>query len=165
MASVNKVILIGNLGRDPEVGHTAGGTAYCNFSIATSERFGKGDDRKEKTEWHRIVAWGRLGEICGEHLSKGRSVYIEGRLETRQWEAKDGSKRESTQINARTVEFLADRKSSQGSEWATQGDRSDHTSAQQRGASNREQQQRESKGSGGGFDFGPPPLADSEIPF
>ncbi|MBW2713404.1 MAG: single-stranded DNA-binding protein [Deltaproteobacteria bacterium] len=107
MASINKVILIGNLGRDPELKYTQSGQAVCNFSIATTEKWkGKDGQMQEKTEWHRIVAWGKTGELCSQYLSKGRPVYIEGRLQTRDWEDKDGNKRQTTEINANTVQFL-----------------------------------------------------------
>ena len=87
MAGINKVILIGRLGSDPEVRYTPSGVAVANFNIATSEEWKDKDsgEKKERTEWHRIVVWRRLGEICGEYLSKGRQVYIEGRLQTRDW--------------------------------------------------------------------------------
>lgn len=108
--SVNKAILIGNLGRDPEIRYTASGTAVANFTIATSERWKDketGED-KEQTEWHRIVAWRRLAEICGEYLTKGRQVYIEGRLQTRSWE-KDGVTRYTTEIVANDMMMLGGR--------------------------------------------------------
>ena len=107
MAGINKAILIGRLGRDPEVRYTPDGTAVANFSIATSEEWkdkGTGE-RKERTEWHRIVAFRKLGELCGEYLSKGRQVYVEGRLQTRSWE-KDGVTRYTTEIVASDVQFL-----------------------------------------------------------
>ena len=113
MAGINKVILIGRLGRDPEVRYTPDGTAVANFSIATSTEWtdkGSGD-KKEKTEWHRIVAWRRLGEICGEYLAKGRQVYVEGRLQTRDWEDRDGNKRYTTEVVATDVQFLGTRES------------------------------------------------------
>ena len=107
MASVNKVILIGNLGADPEIRYTPSGTAVANFSIATSEQWtNKNGEKEERTEWHRIVAWGRLGEICGEYLHKGRQVYIEGRLQTRTWEDRDGNKRYTTEINTLAMQML-----------------------------------------------------------
>ena len=108
MASVNKVILIGNLGRDPELRYTQNGQAVANFSIATSERFGgrDGGEPQERTEWHRIVTWGKTAENCAQYLAKGRSVYIEGRLQTRDWEDKDGNKRTTTEISAQRVQFL-----------------------------------------------------------
>ena len=107
MASVNKVILIGNLGRDPELRYTQGGQAVASFSIATTENFTKkSGERDERTEWHRIVAWGRTAELCAQYLSKGRSVYIEGRLQTREWENKEGQKQRTTEVVAQTVQFL-----------------------------------------------------------
>lgn len=110
MAGINKVILVGRLGSDPEVRYTPDGTAVANFSIATSDEWTDKDtgERKERTEWHRIVAWRRLGEICGEYLSKGRQVYVEGKLQTRSWE-KDGVTRYSTEIVASDVQFLGGR--------------------------------------------------------
>lgn len=110
MGSVNKVILLGNLGRDPEVRFTNAGQAVANFSLATSESWkDKEGQRQEKTEWHRIVVWGKLAELCGQHLKKGRQVYLEGQLQTREWEDKDGSKRQTTEIVARDVTFLGKR--------------------------------------------------------
>ena len=107
MRGINKVILIGNLGRDPELRYTASGQAVANFTIATTEsRTNKGGDRQDFTEWHRIVAWGRLAEICGEYLSKGRTVYIEGTLRTRSWEDKEGRKRWTTEVLARNMQML-----------------------------------------------------------
>lgn len=115
MRGVNKVILIGNLGKDPEIRYTTGGSAVANFTIATSDSYtDKDGERQEKTEWHRIVAWGRLAEICGEYLSKGRMVYIEGSLRTRSWEDKDGNTRWTTEVVARSMEMLGGR-SEQGS--------------------------------------------------
>jgi len=104
---INKVILVGNLGRDPEIRYTPSGMAVANFTIATSEKWKdkQSGEMQERTEWHRIVAWGRLGEICGEYLSKGRQVYIEGRLQTRQWE-KDGVTRYTTEVVAAEMKML-----------------------------------------------------------
>ena len=105
--SVNKAILIGRLGVDPEVRYTSDGTAVASFRIATSERWtNKKGEKEERTEWHRIVAWRRLGEICGEYLSKGRQVYIEGRIQTRSWEDRDGNKRWTTEIIASNMQML-----------------------------------------------------------
>lgn len=104
---VNKVILIGNLGGDPEVRYTQSGAAVANFNIATQEVWVKDGNKEERTEWHRIVAFGRLGEICGEYLSKGSKVYIEGRIQTRQWDDKDGNKRYTTEIVAREMKMLS----------------------------------------------------------
>ncbi len=110
MASVNKVILIGNLGRDPEVRYTPSGTAVANFSLATTDNWTNKDGQKEsRTEWHRIVAWGRLGEICGEYLSKGSQVYIEGSLQTNEWEDQEGNKRKTTEIRAWRMQMLGSR--------------------------------------------------------
>ena len=108
MAGVNKAILIGNLGRDPEMRYTPEGLAIANFSIATSEEWKDKNtgDKRERTEWHRIVAFGRLGEICGEYLSKGKKVYIEGRIQTRDWEDKEGVKRYTTEIVAAQMQML-----------------------------------------------------------
>ena len=110
---LNKVILIGNLGRDPEVRYTPGGLAVANFSMATSETWTNKEGEKEtRTEWHRIVAWGKLGEICGEYLSKGKQIYIEGRIQTREWEDKEGNKRYTTEIIASQMLMLGSRESS-----------------------------------------------------
>lgn len=110
MAGINKVILVGRLGSDPEVRYTPDGTAVANFSIATSDEWTDKatGEKKERTEWHRIIAWRKLGEICGEYLSKGRQVYVEGKLQTRSWE-KDGVTRYSTEIIASDVQFLGGR--------------------------------------------------------
>jgi single-strand DNA-binding protein len=97
---LNKVILIGNLGKDAEVRYAPSGTAVANFSIATSEKWGKDGEKQQRTEWHRIVAFGKLAEICGEYLTKGKQVYIEGRLQTRNWEDREGVKRYTTEIVA-----------------------------------------------------------------
>jgi single-strand DNA-binding protein len=107
MAGINKVIIVGRLGNDPEVRYTPDGTAVANFSIATSDEWTDKatNEKRERTEWHRIVAWRRLGEICGEYLSKGRQVYVEGKLQTRSWE-KDGVTRYTTEIVASDVQFL-----------------------------------------------------------
>jgi single-strand DNA-binding protein len=108
MAGVNKAILIGNLGRDPELRYTQNGQAVVNFTLATTENWSDRStgEKQERTEWHRIVAWGRTGEICAQYLSKGRTVYVEGRIQTREWEDKEGQKRRTTEINAQTVQFL-----------------------------------------------------------
>jgi single-strand DNA-binding protein len=124
MAGVNKVIIVGNLGRDPEVRYTPDGTAVANFSVATSDQWTdkQTGEKKERTEWHRIVAWRRLGEICGEYLSKGRQVYVEGKLQTRSWE-QDGVTRYSTEIIASDVQFIGGRggAAGPGAQGGTQG--------------------------------------------
>ena len=107
MAGVNKVILVGNLGKDPELRYAPSGMAIANFSIATTETWkDKSGAKQEKTEWHKIVAFNKLAEICGEYLNKGKQVYIEGKIQTRQWEDKDGNKRYTTEIVAQTMQFL-----------------------------------------------------------
>ena len=97
---INKVILVGNLGQDPEIRYTADGRPIANFSIATSESWKdkNSGEKREKTEWHRLVVFGKLAEICGEYLSKGRQVYIEGKLQTRKWQGQDGQDRYTTEI-------------------------------------------------------------------
>lgn len=107
MASLNKVMLIGNLGKDPEVRYTASGQAVASFNLATSEKFkNKSGDWEERTEWHRVTLWARLAEIAGEYLSKGKTVYIEGRLQTREYE-KDGIKRYTTEIVGEKMQMLS----------------------------------------------------------
>lgn len=107
MSGVNKVILVGRLGQDPEVKTISSGQQVATINIATSENWvGKDGQRQEKTEWHRVVAWGKLADLCGKYLAKGRQVYVEGRLQTRQWEDQQGNKRYTTEIVANTVQFL-----------------------------------------------------------
>ena len=147
MASLNKVMLIGNLGKDPEVRYTAGGTAVASFSIATTEKFkGKSGDWEEKTEWHNITLWARLAEIAGEYLSKGKTVYIEGRLQTRKWQDKEGKDRYTTEIVGEKMQMLSGKGEGGGG---------------QRQAAKPAQQE---YGQGGGYEepvFNP----DDEIPF
>ena len=108
MASLNKVMLIGNLGKDPEVRYTASGQAVASFSLATSEKFNnKSGEWDERTEWHNVVLWGRQGEIAGEYLAKGRTVFIEGRLQTRKWQDRDGKDRWSTEIIGDRMQMLS----------------------------------------------------------
>ena len=107
MSSLNKAMIIGRLGQDPDVRYTQSNTAVANMSIATSERYkDKSGEWKETTEWHRVVAWGRTAEICQEYLKKGSQVYIEGPIQTRQWEDKDGQTRYTTEIKALTMTML-----------------------------------------------------------
>lgn len=113
--SVNKVIVLGRLGQDPELKYTPSGAAVCTLSVATSEAWtDKSGQKQERTEWHRAVVWGKLAELCGQYLGKGRQVYLEGRLQTRSWE-KDGQKRYTTEINANVVQFLDSKSSGQSS--------------------------------------------------
>jgi len=108
MASLNRVELIGNLGRDPEIRYTPGGTAVASFSLATSEKVkNKSGEWEERTEWHNVTLWGRLAEIAGEYLGKGKTVYIEGRLQTRKWQDKDGKDRYTTEIVGEKMQMLS----------------------------------------------------------
>lgn len=111
MASVNKVILIGNLGRDPETRYAPSGGAICNVSIATTRNWKDkaSGEKREETEWHRVVFYDRLAEIAGEYLKKGRPVYVEGRLKTRKWQDKDGQERFTTEIIAEEMQLLGSR--------------------------------------------------------
>ncbi|MFP2931015.1 single-stranded DNA-binding protein [Pyxidicoccus sp. 3LG] len=148
---VNKVILIGNLGADPEVRFTPGGQAVANFRIATSESWtDKNGQKQERTEWHRIVVWGKLAELCGEYLKKGRQCYVEGRLQTREWTDKENRKNYTTEVVANAVTFLGGRDAGEGMSSGGGGRR--------QGA----QQQRGGNGMDG--DYGqPPPMDDSNM--
>ncbi len=116
MASVNKVIIIGNLGRDPEVRYTPSGAAVCNVSVATTRNWKsrEGGERQEETEWHRVVFYDRLAEIAGEYLKKGRPVYVEGRLKTRKWTDKEGKEQYTTEIIAEQMQLLGGREGGGG---------------------------------------------------
>jgi len=139
MAGVNKVILIGRLGQDPEVKATKNGTSVCNFSLATSESWMKDGQKTEKTEWHRIVMFNKLADVCGRYLAKGSQVYIEGKLQTRNWEDKEGNKRYTTEIIGHNMQMLSAKQ--------------DNRSSQQNGGYNQPQ------GKNG------PPQYDNDIPF
>ncbi|QSQ20177.1 single-stranded DNA-binding protein [Pyxidicoccus parkwayensis] len=147
---VNKVILIGNLGADPEVRFTPGGQAVANFRIATSESWtDKNGQKQERTEWHRIVVWGKLAELCGEYLKKGRQCYVEGRLQTREWTDKENRKNYTTEVVANAVTFLGGRDAGEGMGGGGGGGR--RQSPQQRGG-------------GMDSDYGqPPPMDDSNM--
>ncbi len=107
MSGINKAIIVGNLGRDPELRHTQGGSPVCQLSIATTRSYtNSNNDKVEETEWHRVVVWGKSAEHCNTYLSKGRQVYVEGRIATRSYEDKEGIKRYSTEIVASSVQFL-----------------------------------------------------------
>ena len=119
MASVNKAIILGNLGQDPELRYTPSGAAVCTLNIATTDvRNDQNNGRQERTEWHRVVVWNKAAENAAKYLAKGRSVYIEGRIQTRSWEDQNGQKKYSTEIVAQTVQFLGgrDAQASQGSQ-------------------------------------------------
>lgn len=106
--SVNKVIILGRLGQDPELKYTPSGSAVCNFSVATSESWNdkSSGQKQERTEWHRVVVWGKLAELCNQYLSKGRQAFVEGRLQTRSWDDQNGQKRYATEVMATTVQFI-----------------------------------------------------------
>lgn len=108
MASLNKVMLIGNLGKDPEVRYTGSGQAVASFSLATSERFKnkQSGEWEEKTEWHRVTLWGKQAEVAGEYLAKGKTVFIEGRLQTRKWTDRDGNEKYTTEIVGERMQML-----------------------------------------------------------
>lgn len=121
--SVNKVILVGRLGRDPETRYTSSGQAVCNFTLATDESFkDRNGERQQRTEWHRIVMWGKLAEIGQQYLKKGKLVYIEGRLQTRQWDDKEGNKRSTTEIVANVMRMLGGREEGARAAVADAGD-------------------------------------------
>lgn len=145
MSGVNKVILVGRLGADPEIKSVGSGQSVARLNLATSENWtGKDGQKQERTEWHRIVVWGRQAENCAKHLSKGRQVYVEGRLQTRSWEDQQGQKKYTTEIVASTVQFLG-------------GGASERSSSQNTSASDEQFN-----------DFGPEPSFDQssdEIPF
>jgi len=151
MGSVNKVILVGNLGRDAELRYTPGGAAVATLNMATTEVWNdKAGQRQEKTEWHRVVLWGKTAESLNEYLTKGKQIYVEGRLQTRQWDDKDGNKRYTTEIRGDRIVLLG----GGGGRGASSGGG-----------------ERASSSSGGGGDFGgaspdsSAPLTDDDIPF
>ena len=148
MSGVNKAIIIGRLGADPEVKQISSGNTVATLSVATSESWNdKSGQKQERTEWHRVVVWGKTAELCGKYLSKGRQVYLEGRLQTRSWEDQQGQKRYTTEIVANTVQFLGGANNNAGAgNYNNAGASSDSVDFQ---------------------DFGPEPSfdADEEIPF
>ena len=119
MSGINKVILIGNLGKDPEIKHTASGAAIVNATLATNESWkGKDGERQERTEWHRLVFFGKLAEIVGEYLTKGSQIYVEGRIQTRTWEDNEGKTRYTTEIVGNNMQMLGSKGGSEQSESA-----------------------------------------------
>src|SRR5512133_3654710 len=150
--SVNKAILVGNLGKDPELRYTPSGAAVATFSLATTERFkGRDGQMQEKTEWHNIVVWRQLAEICGKYLHKGKQVYIEGRIETRKWE-KDGVTRYTTEIVADQMQMLGSKGENEGSGRESQRRSSGNQSSPVQGGDERHYEE-------------PPFNPDDEIPF
>jgi single-strand DNA-binding protein len=146
--SVNKVILVGRLGKDPEVRYASSGVAVCNFTMATNRTYkDKQGERKDETEWHRVAAFGRTAEICGEYLKKGSQIYIEGRLQTRKWQDKDGNDRWSTEVVTDTMRMLDSRGGDAG--------------GAQRGSSS----QASSSGNNDPYQPLPGDIPDSDVPF
>jgi len=161
--SVNKVILVGRLGRDPETRFTGGGQAVANFSMATDESYkDKNGERQKRTEWHRITAWGKLAEICQQYLKKGTMVYIEGRIQSREWQDKEGQKRTSFDIVANTMKMLSSR-----AEGAAAG--GGGGAAARSGGDDMESHAPPADdsygGSGGGHAPSGPEISDEDIPF
>lgn len=155
--SVNKVILVGRLGQDPELRYTPSGAAVANFSVATNEAWtDKSGQKQERTEWHRIVVWGKQAELCNQYLGKGRQAYIEGRLQTRQWQDQSGQTRYTTEVHAQTIRFLGSGANAQNS--AESFAPSAGHSSQQAGAS------QASAGMPGGPMDGPA-FTEDDIPF
>ena len=113
MAALNRVMILGNVGQAPEIRQTQRGRPVANFSVATTDAWGEGDERQERTEWHQVVVWGKLAETCGKYLTKGRQVMVEGRLQTRSYEDRAGTRRFTTEIVAQHVQFLGGRSSSE----------------------------------------------------
>ncbi len=171
--SINKVILVGNLGKDPELRYTPSGTAVATFSLATTERFKDRDgNQQSKTEWHNIVVWRQLAEICGKYLHKGRQVYIEGKIQTRSYDDRDGNKRYMTEIVADQMQMLGNRDDNQGGGFGGgtgYGQQGGSSYGQQGGG----QEPRGSNAAGGGYgsssqnnSFDEPVFnPDDEIPF
>jgi single-strand DNA-binding protein len=146
--SVNKVILVGRLGRDPEMKYTASGVPFCRFSMATDDSWTDkaSGERTERTEWHNIVVWDKLAEICNSYLTKGRLVYIEGSLQTREWDDQDGNKRKTTEVRARDMVLLGSPSGEGGARRPASSPPAGFTSA--------------GEGSGGGS-----PITDDDVPF
>ncbi|HET9402385.1 MAG TPA: single-stranded DNA-binding protein [Candidatus Acidoferrales bacterium] len=154
--SVNKAILVGRLGRDPETRYTGGGQAVCNFTMATDETYkDRSGERQKRTEWHRIVLWGKLAEIAQQYLKKGTLVYIEGRIQTRQWDDKNtGTKKTSTEIVANSMKMLGSRGDASGGGGGSMGAPGGHTSPDTDFAGSQD----DSAPSG-------PEISDEDIPF
>ena len=154
---INKVILVGNLGQDPELRYTGSGTAVCNMRLATNESYKDSDGQLvEKTEWHNIVAWSRLAEICSEYLKKGSQVYFEGSLQTRSWEDRDGNTRYTTEVKAREMMMLSGR-----GDGGYDGGGASRSSGGNRPAPRRQPQPASTSGGEDDFSFDP----DDDLPF
>lgn len=146
MSSLNKVQIIGRLGADPELKSVGNSTNVCKLNVATSETWLKNGEKQERTEWHRVSVWGKLADLCNKYLEKGKMVYIEGKLQTRQWETENGEKRYSTEVVASSVKFLSPSGQAKSKSNNTSNDSKDGFEFQ---------------------DFGPEPSfnSDDEIPF
>jgi single-strand DNA-binding protein len=156
MGSVNKVILVGNLGRDAELRYTPGGAAVATINMATTEVWNdKGGQRQEKTEWHRVVLWGKSAESLTEYLTKGKQIYVEGRLQTRQWDDKDGNKRYTTEIRGDRIVLLG----------GGGGGRSGGGGMSRGGGGASEESMGGGHGGGAPAPDGPEPITDDDIPF
>ncbi len=168
MASVNKVILVGNLGRDPEVRYSPDGGAICNVSIATTSNWKDktSGEKREETEWHRVVFYNRLAEIAGEYLKKGRPVYVEGRLKTRKWQNKEGVDQYTTEVVADQMQMLGGRDGGDGGSsmggGADRGDRGESQGAPRPAAARAPQAQRPAAPAAGGANLAD---MDDDIPF
>lgn len=150
--SVNKAILVGRLGRDPETRYTSAGQAVCNFTLATDETYkDRNGERQKRTEWHRITTWGKLAEICQQYLKKGTMVYIEGRIQSREWQDKEGQKRTSFDIVANTMKMLSSR--GEGGMAAGAGDRA------------REMEPQAAAAAAGAEELPSTEISDEDIPF
>lgn len=151
MAGINKVILVGNLGQDPEIKYMQDGTPVANFSVATSEEWNDRNtgEKRQKVEWHRIVIWRQLAEVCGQFLRKGKQVYLEGKLQTRSWEDNNGEKRYVTEIVCHVMQMLGHKGDSQGG----QGGQGQQGGYQQGGGG---YQKNRNQGQQGGYQQGPP---------
>ncbi len=149
MASVNKVILVGHLGRDPELRYNPSGVAFCSVSLATSRQWKNREsgERQEETEWHRVVFSDRLAEVAGEYLKKGSAIYVEGRLRTRKWQDKDGRDQYTTEVIANQMQMLGGRESGGGSD----DERGSRDSGGGRGSTNRGQPARHGDRTGGAY--------------
>ena len=170
---INKVILVGNLGQDPELRYTGSGTAVCNMRIATSESYKDRDGNMvENTEWHTVVAWARLAEICGEYLKKGSQAYFEGSLQTRQWDDKEGNTRYSTEIKVREMQMLGGKGGGGGTDDFDQSERAprqapaprsggDDRGGNDGGAGRPPQRQPKPAAAAESYDFSP----DDDLPF
>ena len=155
MGSVNKVILVGNLGRDAELRYTTGGAAVATLNLATTEVWNdKAGQRQEKTEWHRVVLWGKSAESLTEYLTKGKQIYVEGRLQTRQWDDKDGNKRYTTEIRGDRIVLLGGGGGGRGGGGMSRG-----------GGVAASEESAGGHGGGAPSPDGPEPITDDDIPF